>query len=352
MKSSISRLTTRRRFLTTAAAAIAAPQIITAQKSSNALSITGEGEHRYEMIHDWAKLPEPFKWQTTQDIAVSREGLVFIIHDGSAKGEALDTVFVFDSAGKFVRSFGKEFDGGGHGIDIRVEGKEEYIYLCDRKHLDIVVKMSLKGEEVWRLGRPEHCPFYEEKSPFKPTNVAFAPDGGFYVADGYGSFYIHQYDQTAQWIRSWGGKGTWPGKMNTPHGLWMDTRVKEKPSLIVADRANSRLQFFDPNGIYQKEVSDSMSLPANIDIHGETVLVPDLNGRVVLLNMENKCVAILGDNQAEILADTRKKLRGNPSLWKPGKFYHPHDACFDQAGNIFVCEWVTPGRVTKLRRLS
>ena len=265
---------------------------------------------------------------------------------------AAPKVIVFDENGQYVRSFGKEFDGGGHGIDIRVEGNQEFVYICDRKHLDIVVKTTLEGEEVWRMGVPEHCPFYEEKSPFRPTNVAFAPDGGFYVADGYGSFYIHQFDHDAQWIRSWGGKGTWPGQMNTPHGLWMDTRVEGSPSLIVADRANHRLQFFDQNGIYEKAVADSLSLPANIDIYGETVLVPDLDGRVVLFGKSNQRVAILGDNQKEMLADTRKRIRNDPSRWLPGKFYHPHDACFDREGNILVCEWMATGRITKLRRVS
>ncbi len=248
--------------------------------------------------------------------------------------------------------FGKEFDGGGHGIDLRVEGDQEFIYLCDRKHLDIVVKLTLRGEEIWRMPVPGHCPFYGEKSPFKPTNVAFAPDGGFYVADGYGSFYIHQYDNDASWIRSWGGKGIWPGRMNTPHGLWMDTRSSEAPSLIVADRANHRLQVFDPEGFYQTEITDSLSLPANVDIYQDTILVIDLDGRVLLFGKDNQRAATLGDNQAEMLTDKRKKIRNNPVLWKPSKFYHPHDACFDHDGNIFVCEWMNTGRITKLRRLS
>ena len=43
----------------------------------------------------------------------------------------MDTVLVFDPKGKFVRSFGKEWHGGGHGIDIRKEGSEEFIYLSN-----------------------------------------------------------------------------------------------------------------------------------------------------------------------------------------------------------------------------
>ena len=197
--------TTRRSFLATSAVAtIAAPQILTANKSGARIPVTGSGGYVFEMFHDWPRLTEGRSWQTTQDIAVSRDGFVFIIHNGSAGGETMDTVFVFDPDGKFVRSFGKEFDGGSHGIDLRVEEGQEFVYICDRKHLDVVVKTSLEGEEVWRTGKPKKASSYDESSPFRPTNVAFAPDGGFYVADGYGSFFIHQYDKDAHWVRCWG----------------------------------------------------------------------------------------------------------------------------------------------------
>ena len=45
-------------------------------------------------------------------------------------------------------------------------------------------------------------------------------------------------------------------------------------------------------------------------------------------------------------------MRSQRPQWKPGKFVHPHDACFDKAGNIFVAEWVVTGRVTKLKKVS
>ena len=40
-----------------------------------------------------------------------------------------------------------------------------------------------------------------------------------------------------------------------------------------------------------------------------------------------------------------------PDQWQDGVFVHPHDACFDPEGNVFVAEWVQTGRVTKLTRL-
>ncbi len=55
-------------------------------------------------------------------------------------------------------------------------------------------------------------------------------------------------------------------------------------------------------------------------------------------------VASLGKGQTPI--------RTQPEQWPAGKFIHPHDACFDKDGNIFVVEWVATGRVTFLRRLA
>lgn len=62
-------------------------------------------------------------------------------------------------------------------------------------------------------------------------------------------------------------------------------------------------------------------------------------------------MARLGDDSERIRADTKHAIRGNPQAWTPGKFVHPHDACYDADGNIFVAEWVATGRVTKLERI-
>jgi hypothetical protein len=47
-----------------------------------------------------------------------------------------------------------------------------------------------------------------------------------------------------------------------------------------------------------------------------------------------------------------KPIRIQPQEWPAGKFIHPHDATFDAQGNIFVVEWVSPGRVTFLQKVS
>ena len=82
------------------------------------------------------------------------------------------------------------------------------------------------------------------------------------------------------------------------------------------------------------------------------MVVPELYARVSILNARNQVVARLGDDSERIRADSKHAIRRNPRDWKPGKFVHPHDACFDQEGNIYVAEWVASGRVTKLKRLA
>ncbi|MCA8987396.1 MAG: peptidase, partial [Planctomycetaceae bacterium] len=125
------------------------------------------------------------------------------------------------------------------------------------------------------------------------------------------------------------------------------------PKLVVADRANARLQWFDLNGKHLKTQGDFL-FPADIDTQGDLLLVPDLHARITILDKDNKPVAQLGDDpewRAQVL-DKEIGMRGKPDKWQPGKFVHPHDACFDAAGNIFVAEWVVGGRVTKLERIS
>lgn len=335
--------------LAAAAVAGSAPLVLgAARKADPASPIIGAGEHQYECHHGWGTPPASVHWFNTHGVAVDSSGLVYVKHQG-AGGEPMDTIVVFDPDGKAVRSFGKEYHGGGHGIDIRKEGSDEFLYLCDIENRQ-VVKSTVTGERIWKLSFPAEAGVYEKVEQFRPTNVAFGPDGGFYVGDGYGSHYIHQYGPDAKWIRTWGGEGDAPGKMRTPHGLMVDQRPGREPSLVVADRANARLQYFSLDGKHLGFVSDVL-FPAHFDIRGDVLLVPDLHARVSLFGVDNKPIVHLGDDAAWIAEVKNMKIRDNPSQWQPGKFVHPHDACFDAEGNIFVVEWVTAGRVTKLKKV-
>ncbi|HEV7999427.1 MAG TPA: twin-arginine translocation signal domain-containing protein [Planctomycetaceae bacterium] len=347
----------RRSFLkkagTAAVVAAAGPTILRAtDKAGSKAPVLGTGGHQYEVVsHSWGELPSHIVWGETHGVTVDGSGLIYIKHRNYAK-TPMDSIVVFDPQGKFVRSFGKEFHRGGHGIDLRKEGNEEFLYLCDVQH-GIVAKTTLKGEHVWVKWVPEEPGVYNDKQKYSPTNVAFAADGGFYIADGYGSNYVHQYDKDARWVRTWGGSGIATGKMKTPHGLWLDDRPGRTPSLVVADRANARLQYFTPDGKYLSLVRDAVSFPAHFDLRGEVMMVPDLHARVSLFDKDNNVITHLGYDPewTKQVLGNNFKMRGTPKDWKAGRFIHPHDACFDRAGNIFVVEWVPTGRVSLLRKV-
>jgi hypothetical protein len=327
-------------------------------------AVVGSGEFTYECHHNWGDVPDHIRWLDTHGVAIDAAGLVYITHRAPFNSD-MDTAAVFEPTGKFVRSFGKEWAFGGHGIDIRKDGtkdgSEEFLYLAinttnppdgSKPRVGVVAKTTLRGEKIWELPYPKESNLYGAPEKYSPTNVAFAPDGGFYIADGYGSNYIHQYDKDAKYVRSFGGTGDAPGKFKTPHGIWLDNRPGRDPLLIVADRANARLQYLALDG---KPVSivGNVSFPAHFDIRGTTLLVPDLHARVSIFDKDNNVVVHLGyDAQWTRQVLDGFKMRTQPDRWQAGKFIHPHDACFDADGNIYVVEWVGPGRVSFLKKVG
>jgi hypothetical protein len=358
----------RRRFLKTTAGVTALavfPRVLTAQKTDSRLVI-GEGEHRYEVIHNCVELPGRFRWQTTHNVAVDRDGLLYVIHEGREELKDHPSIFVFDPDGKYVRSFGSQFQGGGHGLEVRSEGREQFLYVTGYQQLKNFAKLTLEGDRVWEKRAPMESGLYpkgEDTQPqkrwgrdaFMPTNYAFLPDGSFFLADGYGSYRIHRYDPDGTWKGMFGEPGKADGQFDTPHGIWIDSRPGRETSVVVADRANQRLQWFTLEGKHIKTL-DGFILPANIDTHKDLMLVPDLSARITLLDARDNVILHLGEDpewRNQVLAE-RMALRREPEgkRWVAGKFLHPHDACFDADGNIIVAEWVHTGRITKLRRVS
>ena len=195
-----------------------------------------------------------------------------------------------------------------------------------------------KPEKVWGRDR------------FMPTNFAFLPNGEFLLADGYGAWYIHHYDAAGNWLRCFGGPGEETGQFNTPHGIWYDDRPGRDPVVVVCDRAHHKLQTFTVAGEYLETLT-GYGLPANADTWEDLLLIPELHARVTLLDRDNNVVARLGADVERVTAEGGRAIRGNPDQWQDGKFVHPHDACFDRDGNIFVAEWVATGRITKLQRV-
>jgi DNA-binding beta-propeller fold protein YncE len=97
-------------------------------------------------------------------------------------------------------------------------------------------------------GMPGDAPGYF----YRPSAVAVAPDGTIFVADGHGgdsNARIVKLAPDGKIIKTWGKKGSAPGEFNEPHGIALDSAGR----VFVADRVNSRIQIFDPDGKFLAE---------------------------------------------------------------------------------------------------
>jgi hypothetical protein len=349
---------TRRQFLAASAAGAAAMAF--ANRSSGGAEnepgqslILGDGEHRYQCIHDWGKLPDSIQYGLTHGVLVDRAGFVHVLHTSRKESPCKDTVVVFDRDGRFVRSWGEQFFGTAHGFDLIVEDGQELLYITDLSKG--LFKMTLDGKRtIWHVDKP---PFYAETArkdlKYIPTNDAVAPDGDVYFADGYGSWFIHHYDKDGNYKKTFGGPGDDDKATIHPHGLYVDARGNE-PMLVVAEndprgRKPGRLHAFDLDGKSRGYLPTRVRSPRHFDRQGGLVVIPDLDAVVTLIDEENRVVAQLGDGFTTF--EQVRSLRGKSrDQFKPGQFVCPHDAAFDREGSIFVAEWVEVGRVTKLQK--
>jgi hypothetical protein len=301
----------------------------------------GSGSHRYEIVEGWGTLPRGMAYGYTHGVVVDSRDRVYI------HNQSKDAVIVFDREGNFLTSWGREFEKGAHGMFLNRENGSEYLYFADYER-HVIVKTTLGGDVLWTIGTPKLPDVYKTEDQYKPTDVAVAPNGDFYVCDGYGQSWVHQYDRNAEWIRSWGGVGSEPGKMKCPHGVWIDTRGPE-PVLLVADRSNIRIQIFSLDGKHQGFVTEELRHPCCFYQFDDELYIPDLWGRVTIFDKNNKLITHLGD-----FPDVWKRP-GWPNIPHSdrhlGKFVSPHAVCVDSRRDLYVVEWVSDGRVTKLKRL-
>lgn len=307
--------------------------------------IIGQGMHRYEVIDLWgSNLPEGLQYGTTHGITEDLQGRIIVFNTGTK------SVIVLDPDGNYLDSWGEEYSPGAHGILFNREADGDYFYLATHTQ-GFVAKTTSEGKEIFRIGTPELSEIYDGKEKrFEPTATAVASSGDIYIADGYGQPWIHQYSPKGEYIRSFGGPGSGPGQLKNPHGLTIETR-SGKEYLLVADRHNVRLQYFTLQGEFVKFVNHSMRHPCTIIQWRKELYVPDLFSRITIFDGSDQLIMHLGDRpgcwEKEGWPDLPK------SDWIVGQFSSPHDLHVDNAGNIYVAEWMMNGigKLTKLVRL-
>ncbi|MDF1799425.1 MAG: hypothetical protein P1V81_09640 [Planctomycetota bacterium] len=329
--------------------------------------ILGEGDLRFRWNSEWLQLPEGREWlgATHGCIVVDAKDRVYLSADTG------DAVLVFAPDGTLERSFGEDWGAGVHGLTIVTEFTEveiepgvdeiqptQFLYVAHTAKQQ-VLKTTLDGEVLLRLGIPTESGKYDDPGRYRPTSVAVDHDGNILVADGYGLSWIHRFAADGSYLDSFGGPGDGFANLRTPHGLWLDEKpyrrslfTPPETTLLVSDRENHRIARFSLTGDYLGSTdakSGMLRRPCHLQFTGGLAAVADLAGRVTLLDTNLNVVAQLGDNP-----DTSQHANFGvpPQAWPQGAFTAPHCARFDSQGDLYVMDWNVAGRVTKLERLA
>jgi hypothetical protein len=253
-------------------------------------------------------------------------------------------ILVFSPEGRFLRAFGPTRV---HKLELRTEDGVDYIYGA-RPSDHEVLKLKFDGTIAWTLHYPKEAGIYTNEDGFKPCAVTVGPDGSIYVADGYGSNFALKFDRDRKFVKAFGGPGAEEGKFNTCHGIAVDTR-QGKPLLLICDRNNNRVEYWDLDGNFIKVIQKDLRMPADVYIRGDYAVFPELQGRVTVLDKEGKIVARVGDNP-----DPKQWANYGlpPDQWKDGICNSPHGAAIDKDGNLIVTEWSKFGHLHKFSRVQ
>jgi DNA-binding beta-propeller fold protein YncE len=303
----------------------------------------GDGIMTFDTVPGWGLLPDGHSalGPTHGGVAIDKEGNVYV--------SAIKGVVVFSPEGEVVRTFIGDKYAAIHDIKIRDEDGTEFAYAARNNNAEGIKFNAETGEIVLKLPFPKESGLDLKK--FNPTAIAVAPNGDIYLSDGYASDHIFKFDKTGKYIKCFGDQGNDLKQFHTAHGLVIDARY-DPPRLLVCDRNHEpkgRLLHYDLDGNFIGEVATGLGMPTSANVQGDYVAVPDLKGRLVILDKSNTIIAVLGHN-----ADP--KTAGNYNVpqnqWKEGIFNAAHGSCWDKDGNLYVQDWNVAGRIMKLVRVK
>jgi len=303
----------------------------------------GSGIMTFDTVPGWG-LGEDGK-----SVIGSTHGGVVIDKAGSIYTSAAVGVFVFSPEGKVIRRFLGDKYSNIHDLEVRTEGNDEFIYGARNAAGEGIKFHAETGDIVLTLGIPKESGLNLTK--WSPTAITVAPNGDIILADGYASNHIFKFDKTGKYLMHFGVKGNGMKEFNTAHGMTLDTRY-DPPRLLICDRNHTpkgRLLHYSLDGEFVEEVVTGLGMPTSVAVQGDYVSVPDLFGRVVILDKSNTIMAVLGFN-----ADPAKGRNHNipQAEWKEGVFSGTHGSYWDQNGNLYVQDWNVSGRLMKLVRVK
>jgi peptidylglycine monooxygenase len=214
------------------------------------------GPRRYRVERPWGNLPEGHGHGRVSDVALDpRTGRIHVLLRIDCYEQTLHpAVIVLEPDGNRAAAYGAREVVDAHMMAVAPDGRA---FVVDRDAQQIVV-FDTDGMQLATIGTRHRA-----LEPFNaPCDVAFAPDGSIYVADGYAASLVHRFSRNFEPMGRWGKLGTGPGEFSTPHSVWVlpDGRV------AVADRENNRVQIFAPEGRF---LSELLGPHKPMSVHGD-----------------------------------------------------------------------------------
>lgn len=290
---------------------------------------------------DCVQLPDGYRWSEVAGVATDRQDRLYVFNRGDRP------VLVFAPDGTFLHGWGAGSFVRPHGISI---GPDDAVY-CTDDFDHTVKKFTPAGQLLLTLGTSgqpaatgatsiDYRTIRHAGPPFHyPTNVAFSPEGEIYVTDGYGNARVHKFAADGRLLLSWGEPGDRPGQFRVPHGI----AVSRDGTVYVADRENSRLQLFDPQGVYLGEWTD-VARPCQVALDGDGfVYVAELGWKAGMWPGTVPPSSDAPGGRVSVFtpgAVLVARWGGGAQPTATGDFFAPHDICVDSRGTVYVAEVV------------
>lgn len=337
---------TSRRTFVKQASAVAGAAFLAPGYSVNIISkqpadgeIVGHGDFKYKVHKYWGSLDAgqtPVK--NCHEMVMDSKKRLIMITD-----ETKNNIIIYDKSGKLVNSWGDAFPSG-HGLTLWDAGGEEFLFITDNG--GTVVKTTLDGQEVMRMPTPHEIGVYTEDQRYVPTETTIGPNGDIYVADGYGSQFILQYDMKGNFIRKFGGRGDGEDQFQTAHGVCIDTRGSGAPTLLCTSRAHNAFKRFTLDGQYLSTIFLPGAFVCRPVIDDDMLYAGVCWSRLKYLNRTDRSgfVTILDKNDRVVSnpgGTAPRYVQGELQLMVQDLpiFFHCHDVCIDDDKNIYVCQW-------------
>src|SRR5262245_57831827 len=286
-------------------------------------TIVGSGSYRYEVVEDWARLPEGWAMPAAA-VTVDSEDRVYCFNRDKDH-----PVVVFDRDGRYLSSWGAGVFAFPH--TIRCD-EHDNLWIVDRD-LGQMLYFTRDGRLLRTIGTRGHrsdtgVPASDGSStawtkvthggaPFNlPTDIAVAASGEMFATDGYGNARVHKFAADGTHLKSWGEPGTGPGQFNLPHGLWIDRFGR----VLVCDRENDRVQVFDQEGKLLRIWPTKLIGPAVFYVdRDDVVYIPEHNGGLMsVLTLEGERLAQWGDPSFRSVHSMWGDSRGDLYVVRPG----------------------------------